>query len=183
MLVFLIGHGKWVPNDSYATIPSGTTFTFYTQNAKLLAQAQAMKIVGGTANFEPDAVYTKFQTVPNMTLMPYGDADIAKFRCAITNRVGRPATMWCTKPGQDIRLSEIFKLSELIGHELAWIACRQLMLQEIKGYKGRSIGVNARENEDSYFFRYGLEPGHRHPIAPGSRTSQDVLKNADASSL
>jgi hypothetical protein len=169
MPVFLIGHGNWYPSDGFTTVPAGTSITFYTQNAKLLHKSVALKIVDGTTTFEPDGTHGPFRTIPNMTLSFFSDEDNQEFRDRAKKRDGGYTLFFAPKGGK-VKLSELFQRSEFIGKELIWLACRSLDLKlpafkyvsptekvkttQAEQWKGRTLGVNARENETSYYFYY-----------------------------
>jgi hypothetical protein len=176
MMVFLVGHGKWFPKDGYVTLPSQTSLTFYTQNAKLLNTEVAYKIVDGTSKLEPDGKWEAYRTVPNMTLLHFSPDVNEKFRsrAKVRGALGIDYDLFFAEPGSGITLAELVKKTQLLGNDLHWIACRSLQLKEpISGTpnrkRGQSSGVNASESEDFYVFKWTPErpgPGNNPQRVP-----------------
>src|SRR5207244_6730450 len=125
MRIFLTGHGGWLPNDGFFTLPPKTHVVFYTLNAKLMLASDVYRLVGGTYLHPPAQIIEPYRSCQNLTLYP-DDKD----------EINRTLSALMRNPDRDncdiIRVNAPVKLKTIIndypGHEFVWACCRDLSL-------------------------------------------------------
>ncbi|HTR76819.1 MAG TPA: hypothetical protein VMH39_01855 [Gemmatimonadaceae bacterium] len=142
MRVFLTGHGGWLPQNGYFSVPAKTRVVFYTENAKLMLASDVHLIVGGKYPHDPDQVVEEFKTCQNMTLYP---DDASEINPTLSALIGNPDRDHC----DIVRVTQPTQLSKIVldypGHEFVWTCCRDLSLASTPGNdtRARDMGLNA----------------------------------------
>jgi hypothetical protein len=145
--ICVCGHGGWTLKNGYTSVPAKSSITFYTQNAKLMNQTEVEQVIRGTYPGQPDCHVAEFKTAPNMTLYQ----DDAQCRIESINACpgDKGLLFWRDEAKKkSVTLKEIF--DALPGHDFVWVCCRELALKSTT--RGKEIGVNAGETNDSYHF-------------------------------
>jgi hypothetical protein len=160
MPTFLCGHGMWHPKEGYTQVPAGSKITFYTNNIKKLYQEEALKILDGSTQFDPDKLDVReaLASVPEMTLSDAGAEFRQKCELAAKRRTRDAWKLVFADAGNPKKLSEVFR--SLPAEELVWVACREVELKKVIVHGARStfagalIGVNLRENPTTLYSAY-----------------------------
>jgi hypothetical protein len=144
---FLTGHGGWLPGDGFFGLPSGTTVTFYTENAKLMLASDVYKIVEGTYTQPPAQVIKQQMSCQNMTLYPDDDSEIQPTLSALAkNAEGDKCDV--------IRVTQPMKLRQIVdafpGGDFVWACCRDLSLKPAGNNLARDAGVNAAQTDGKF---------------------------------
>jgi hypothetical protein len=132
--IYFFGHGGWDPRgqeSGFTTVPSGSTFSFYTEANTLMTLKFGCELIEGTAKGEPDQKFAQFQSCPNMTLYPapefHGHVGQAMAKSGATVIVANQA----------LKLKDLFL--KYPGQDIVWIACRAL---EMKATGQAAPGIN-----------------------------------------
>lgn len=139
--LILDGHGGWNVHEApaYAVVPKGTTIHFYTENFKLLMQADlddrtaADEALDQFRNTTPNQSGQEYLTVPNYTLYPIDYTGTPPWFVYNVSS----ATPLCTDA--DGTLCEggvhscqgVFADDDVVGAVLYWGACRYVELEEV----------------------------------------------------
>jgi len=121
--IFFFGHGGWDPRNQksgFATVPGGSTFSFYTEANTLMTLKFGCDLIAGTATGGPEQKFEQFQSCPDMTLYP-----APEFHGHVSQAMAKSGStvIVANKP---MRLSELFL--RYPGDDIVWIACRALEL-------------------------------------------------------
>jgi hypothetical protein len=147
MKYFLTGHGGWTPADGFFSLPSATTVTFYTENAKLMLASDVYQIVEGVYRQEPSHVIQPFHNCQNMTLYPDDDGEIQPTLAALSKN---PNGAGCDV----IRVTAPMKLKDIVAafpaSDFVWACCRDLSLRPAGNNIARDAGVNAAQTGGKY---------------------------------
>ena len=147
MRIFLTGHGGWLPNDGFFTLPPKTHVVFYTLNAKLMLASDVYRLVGGTYLHPPAQIIEPYRSCQNLTLYP-DDKD----------EINRTLSALMRNPDRDncdvIRVNAPVKLKTIVtdypGHEFVWACCRDLSLAATPGSIARNAGINAAQSGGTF---------------------------------
>lgn len=180
LTIYLTGHGGWTVKNGYTKVPKNCTFTFYTQNAKLMLASDVYKLIKGTyvgtADMEVDALHN----VQNMTLYPDDAVCIAPTEAAVNQALaaGRWVFAYYTNKmaGGKQTLDTIFdvcndwldpdsanRLDDCDGIDYVWTCCRDLSLSATANSKvlangmvlpgtdiARDAGINASQSGNNF---------------------------------
>jgi hypothetical protein len=149
--VYMCGHGAWVPKEGYVSLPAGSSITFYTHFAKLMLQDAVEEIVAGNYKGKPEAEWTQFMHIPNMTLYPEDDmTDLRDTKDALKQNpaYANGAKCYFTTASKGITLFQFFKLREahihkVGGYNLHWCCCRHV---DMPGKQSNAAFFNGSED-------------------------------------
>lgn len=147
MKYFLTGHGGWTPEDGFFSLPTGTTVTFYTDNAKLMISSDVYKILEGSYKGEPVQVIEQLKMCQNMTLYPDDDSEIPPTVAAI-NRNPLGAKCDALNVDAPTKLKDI--VAAFPGSDFVWACCRDLSLKPAGNNIARDAGVNAVQTNGQF---------------------------------
>ena len=147
MKYFLTGHGGWTPSDGFFSLPSATTVTFYTENAKLMLASDVYKIVEGSYQQKPSQIIQPFNSCQNMTLYPDDDEEIPPTIAALNRN---PLGDKCDglSVGSPTKLKDIVEAYP--GCDFVWACCRDLSLKPAGNNIARDAGVNAAQTNGKF---------------------------------
>jgi hypothetical protein len=142
MRIFLTGHGGWVPNNGFFSLPAATRVVFYTENAKHMLASDVRLIVGGKYPHAPNQVVESFMSCQDMTLYPDDDSETANTLAALR---GNPDCEHCDVIGVPVPTQMRKIVNAYPGHEFVWACCRDLSLSSTPGddTRARDMGLNA----------------------------------------
>jgi len=154
--VFLAGHGGWSPKDGYTQITRGSTFRFFTQNAKLMLGTDVFKIIENPDTYmDSDSLIGEYRNVQNMTLYPDDPGyllqnDAAEKKAKLS---GRKVHVFYTqragiKSPSNMKLAVVIPLivkaaskAGFSGCDFNWVCCRDLSLSSTAKPKDLGNGV------------------------------------------
>jgi hypothetical protein len=154
--IFLCGHGGYNPADGWATVPRGSTITFYTPHQKLLKGGDDYKIIQGTFGQQPDSVIREFRTCPNLRLYPDDPTVIAHSESI---KQGGTTLYWSTEANGQ-------KLSDILapGNTYIWAACRHVSFKNASF--GEKYGVNLVEEGGGKYSKFDYVAMKYNTVVP-----------------
>lgn len=163
--IFMCGHGGYVPDNGFFTVPKGISVKFYSHFMKTVVKGDTEKLIAGTYTGDPHQVISEYHSCPNMTLYPPdGPSHIAGKENArnmnpnkeniIVYFTDAPITLKSFFENNSDVLSEIS--TKFGGIEIKWACCRSVKFKGSHRKMADEIGVNAidRFTQGRFKLRY-----------------------------
>jgi hypothetical protein len=128
--IFITGHGGWIPDSLWVTMPKDTTFYFYTESSRAMSQHDADRLVSGEA-LEPQTTIGAFKSTQNISLGPDDLSAIPTTIAALNSNPNRSECSILRVTGGNVCLSDLLTLDSVKGRKIHWCCCRSTMLNEL----------------------------------------------------